>query len=267
MLLFSALTLFTIAGARPMMGGEEIRTKSDGIDIAVVFDVSLSMLAEDENGPRYLRGRNMLLEAVNALSGDRISLIPFAGSAFLQLPLTDDYATAMSVISSLEPGIIERQGSALSTSIEMAVEVLQRSERDSDKLIVLVSDGEDPDMKFEKIKKLLEENNVKLALLILGTEDGAPVRIGDSYLRDEKGKTVISKVNREFFTKAVSELGAFELKSGSSISQYIQVFKRSVVEEERTAYVFTERFQVPLFFGIFAFFFFIVLSSGRRREK
>ena len=93
MLIFSSLALFTIAGARPMMGGEEIRSKSEGIDIAIVFDISLSMLAEDEGGARYVRGKNLLLEAVNSLSGDRIALIPFAGSAFLQLPLTDDYMT------------------------------------------------------------------------------------------------------------------------------------------------------------------------------
>jgi Ca-activated chloride channel homolog len=268
MLIFSAMSLLTIAGARPMMGGEEIRSRSEGIDIAAVFDVSLSMLAEDEAGaPRYIRGRNLLLEAVNTLSGDRIAIIPFAGSAFLQLPLTDDYVTASTVVSTLEPGIIERQGSALAVAIEMAVEVLTGSERDSDKLIVVVSDGEDPDMNFSKIKKLLNDNGIKLAILVLGTEEGAPVRIGDNYLRDRQGGTVITRVNREFFNKAVSELDAFELKRGATISEYIWRFKKSVVEEERTSYVFTERFQVPLFFGVLAFFFFIVLSSGRRREK
>jgi len=266
-LIFSSLSLLTIAGARPLTGGEEIRSKSEGIDIAVVFDVSLSMLAEDENGPRYIRGRNLLLEAINSLSGDRVSIIPFAGSVFLQLPLTDDYMTASAVVSSLEPGIIERQGSALAVAIEMAVDVLKRSERDSDKMIVVVSDGEDPDMNFSKIKNLLKENNVKLSLLVLGTEAGAPVRVGDSYLRDSKGETVVTRVNREFFEKAIRELDAFELKRGSTISEYISRYKKSVVEENRTSYVFTERFQVPLLFAILTFFFFMTISSGKRREK
>ncbi len=266
-LIFSAMSLLTIAGARPMMGGEEVRTKNEGIDIAAVFDVSLSMLAEDENGPRYIRGRNMLFEAVSSLSGDRVAIIPFAGSAFLQLPLTDDYTTALTVVSSLEPGMIERPGSALAVSIEMAVDVLKRSERDSDKLIIVVSDGEDPDMSFPKIKNLLKQNNIKLAVLVLGSEEGAPVRIGDSYLRDQNGKTVISRVNREFFQKAISELDAFELRRGSSISEYISKFKKSVVEEERTTYVFIERFQVPLFFGIMVFLMFMIVSSGQRRKE
>ncbi len=266
-MIFSALLLLSIAGARPVVGGMEVRSKSEGIDIAAVFDVSLSMLAEDESGPRYIRGRNLLLEAVNSLSGDRISIIPFAGSAFLQLPLTDDYLTASTVVSTLEPGMIERPGSALGVAIEFAVEVLVNSGRDSDKLIIVVSDGEDPDMNFEKIKRLLVDSNIKMAILFLGTEEGAPIRIGSSYLRDEKGETVISRLNREFFEKAVKELDAFELKRGDTISSYIKNLKKSVADEKRTTYVYTERFQIPLFFGILAFFFFMVMSSGRRREK
>ena len=109
-LIFTALSLFTVAAARPMTGGEEVNTNSTGIDIAVVFDVSLSMFAEDENGPRFEKGKMMLIDVLNSLSGDRVAIIPFAGAAFLQLPLTDDYETLQTVVSVLEPGMIERQG-------------------------------------------------------------------------------------------------------------------------------------------------------------
>ena len=69
-LIFTALSLFTVAAARPMTGGEEVNTNSTGIDIAVVFDVSLSMFAEDENGPRFEKGKMMLIDVLNSLSGD-----------------------------------------------------------------------------------------------------------------------------------------------------------------------------------------------------
>ena len=86
--ILSALILLTIAAIRPQMGESEVNIASTGIDVAVIFDVSLSMLAEDEQGARFLKGRRMLIDAVSEMDGDRIALIPFAGSAFLQLPLT-----------------------------------------------------------------------------------------------------------------------------------------------------------------------------------
>jgi len=83
-LLVASMVFLTIASARPLMGGEEINAESSGIDIAVVFDVSLSMYAEDESGPRYEKGKKMLMDVLFSIAGDRVALIPFAGAAFLQ---------------------------------------------------------------------------------------------------------------------------------------------------------------------------------------
>lgn len=265
-LIFTVLSLFTFALARPLLGGEEVNTKSEGIDIAVIFDVSLSMLAEDENGPRYQKGKMMLTDVVDSLEGDRVSIIPFAGAAFLQLPLTDDYETVQTVVSVLEPGMIRKQGTALETAFELAVETMKSSNENSDRLIVVISDGEDPDLDFGGVKKLLSDNNIHVAVLPLGKEEGAPIRIGESYLKDENGKTVVSRLKKDFFDKCYSEFDAVEIEKGSTISSYVKDFKKSVLSEKRVIHIYTERFQIPLFFGIILFMLYLLISATRKER-
>ncbi|HQO90753.1 MAG TPA: VWA domain-containing protein [bacterium] len=265
-LIFLALSFFTVSAARPLMGGEEIKADSSGIDIAVVFDVSLSMYAEDESGPRFEKGRKLLIDVLSSLTGDRVAIIPFAGAAFLQLPLTDDYETLQTVVSVLEPGMIERQGTALGNALEMAVETLTSSGNESDRMIVVISDGEDPELNFEKVSKLIKENGIHLAVVPMGTVEGAPVRIGESYLKDENDNTVISKLDRGFFEKCFETLGAVEIKKGTTISEHVKNFKKAIRNENRNLNIYTERFQMPLFAGIIIFWLFQLLSLGRRRS-
>ena len=265
--IFTVLSLFTVAAARPMTGGEEVNTNSTGIDIAVVFDVSLSMFAEDENGARFEKGKMMLIDVLNSLGGDRVAIIPFAGAAFLQLPLTDDYETLQTVVSVLEPGMIERQGTALGTAIELAADTLKSSPETSDKMIIIISDGEDPSLDFGKMKERIERENIHLALLPLGTEDGAPVKIGDSYLKNKQNQTVISKIDKGFFDKCISVLGAVEIKKGDTLSSYIRNFKKSSRGENRIVNIYKERFQIPLFFGLVAFFVYYLFSFAKRGVK
>jgi len=265
-LIFTVLSLFTLALARPLLGGEEVNTRSEGIDIAVIFDVSLSMLAEDQNGPRYQKGKMMLQDVVDSLEGDRVSIIPFAGAAFLQLPLTDDYETVQTVVSVLEPGMIRKQGTALETAFQLAVETMKSSNENSDRLIIVISDGEDPDLDFSGVKKLLSDNNIHVAVLPLGTEEGAPIRIGESYLKDENGKTVVSRLEKDFFDKCYSEFNAVEIEKGSTISSYVKDFKKSVLSEKRVIHIYTERFQIPLLFGFILFVLYLLISATRKER-
>ena len=266
-LIFMTLAFFTVAAARPLIGGEEVNSTSSGIDIAVIFDVSLSMKAEDENGPRFEKGKMMMIDVLNSLGGDRVAIIPFSGAAFLQLPLTDDYETLQTVVSSLEPGMIEKHGTALGTAIELASETLKASPDTSEKLAIVISDGEDPSLDFEKMSRLIKEQNIHLAVLPLGSEEGAPIRIGDSYLKDKNNQTVITKINRGFFEKCFSALGAVEIKRGETISSYIKNFKKATRDEQRTVNIYKERFQIPLLFGIIVFLIFQLYSLGKGGGK
>jgi len=168
-------------------------------------------------------------------------------------------------VSVLEPGMIERQGSALGTALELANETLKSSGNESDRLIIIISDGEDPDLDFAKTEKMMKENNIHMAVLPLGTVDGAPIQIGGNYLKDGSGKTVISKLDRGFFEKCFESLGAVEIKKGETVSSYIRNFKKSVQNEKRTLSIYTERYQIPLLAGIIIFWLFQLVSFGRRK--
>ena len=267
MLLFTALLFFTIAIARPQVGGDEIKTSTEGIDVAIVFDVSLSMLAEDEQGPRYIKARNMLIDAISSLKGDRVALVPFAGAAFLQLPLTADYHTLTTLASQLEPGIIQKQGSSINDAVNLAVDTLTHSNQNSDRLLVILSDGEDPKLSMDEIKKRLIKEKIELAVMPIGTTEGAPIRVKNSYIKDRSGETVISKLNTQFFRDCISNLGAEEIKRGETLATYINSFKNRTKGENRRIVIYKERYQIPLFVGLISFILFTLLTTGRRRKK
>lgn len=267
MLLFTALLFFTIAIARPQVGGDEIKTSTEGIDVAIVFDVSLSMLAEDEQGPRYIKARNMLIDAISSLKGDRVALIPFAGAAFLQLPLTADYHTLTTLASQLEPGMIQKQGSSINDAVNLAVDTLTHSNQNSDRLLVILSDGEDPKLSMDEIKKRLTKEKIELAVMPIGTTEGAPIRVKNSYIKDHSGATVISTLNTQFFRDCISNLGAEEIKRGETLATYINSFKNRTKGENRRIVIYKERYQIPLFVGLISFILFTLLTTGRRRKK
>ncbi|HSA33332.1 MAG TPA: VWA domain-containing protein [bacterium] len=265
--LWMALVLLTFAAARPQMGEAEIHLSGQGADMAVAFDVSLSMLAEDEDGPRFEKGARLLADAIAELGGDRVAIVPFAGSAFLQLPLTADHNTALAVTSALRPGMIERPGSAIGAAVSLAIETLKSGPEESDKLLVIVSDGEDPALDFEQVRRELDEAKVSLAYLPLGTIEGAPIRIGENYLKDGRGETVVSKLNREFFDKCRDGLGAMEITRGETLASFLRSFRNRTGTDEKRVQLYREQFPVPLALGLLFFALFIVLPVGRKEEK
>jgi len=266
-LLVTALALLTFAAARPQMGSGEVNLSASGIDIAVAFDMSLSMLAEDEDGPRFEKGKRLLIAAIAELGGARIAIVPFAGSAFLQLPLTSDHQTALAVANNLTPGMIERQGTALGAAIGLALETLASGDPNSDKLLVVVSDGEDPTLDFDRVKEALTKAKVSLAILPLGTTAGAPINLGGRNLTDERGETVISKLNRGFFDKCRDALGAVEIDRGSTLARFVAQFRNRTGQEERRVLLYREQFQAPLTAGLFLLVLFFALPVGRKEEE
>ncbi|MCK5807403.1 VWA domain-containing protein [bacterium] len=267
MVLFTALFLFTIAIARPQVGGDEVQTSAEGIDVAVVFDVSLSMLAEDEQGARYLKGRNMLIDAISSLKGDRVALIPFAGAAFMQLPLTADYHTLTILASQLEPGMIQKQGSSINDAVNLAVDTLTHGNQQSDRLLVIISDGEDPKLSMDQIKERLTTEKIHLAIMPIGTVEGAPIRVDNSYVKDSKGENVISQLNTSFFRECISNLSAEEIKRGDTLASYINSFKNRTKEDNKRIVIYKERYQLPLFVGLLSFILFTVLVTRKRRKR
>lgn len=189
-----------VALARPKWGSELVMMKREGIDIVMVLDTSSSMLAEDMKPNRLERAKQEIKGLLDRLRGDRVGLVPFAGSAFVLCPLTLDYGSAAMFLDAVEAGMIPEPGTSLESAIEEAVEVFEAREK-KHKALILVTDGEghggDPAKAAEKAK----EAGVVIYAIGIGNRDGEPIPIRDrkgnltGFKKDDQGEVVLTKLN------------------------------------------------------------------------
>ena len=144
-----------------------------GIDLLIAVDVSKSMLARDIKPNRLERVKLSISNLIGDLKGDRVGLIAFAGSAFLQCPLTLDHQAFINTLKNLEIGTIKRGGTNLAAPINEAARSF--SDDDRDKFLILVSDGED--LEGEGLKRAKEANKegIKIFTIGIGSEEGARI--------------------------------------------------------------------------------------------
>ena len=129
-----AIALLIIAAARPQTfsSGENIYT--EGIDVAMVLDISGSMLAEDFKPNRLEAAKNVIDEFVSGRTTDKIGLVIFAKESFTQCPLTIDYQVLRGLLTEIKSGMIE-DGTAIGNAIANGVNRLKESSAKSKVLI------------------------------------------------------------------------------------------------------------------------------------
>ncbi len=199
-LLLLALGVAVVALARPKWGSELVMTEREGIDIVMVLDTSLSMLAEDIRPNRLERAKQEIKGLLEKLRGDRVGIVPFAGSAFVLCPLTLDYGSAAMFLDAVGAGMIPKPGTNVEAAIDKAVEIFDPREK-KHKVIILVTDGEeqvgDPARAAERAK----EEGVVVHAIGIGSREGEPIPVRDArgdlegFKKDEKGEIVLSRLN------------------------------------------------------------------------
>lgn len=185
--------------ARPQWGSEKRKSQPSGIDILIALDVSKSMLARDVRPNRLERVKLSINNLLDRVEGDRLGLIAFSGSAFLQCPLTLDHQAFSKTLNDLKVGIIKRPGTDLSRPIEEAIHSFSKD--DTDRFLILLSDGEDLEGKGLKQAKEAAKDGVRIYTIGIGAKGGARIPmdpLGQSaknFLRDPQGQTVITKLD------------------------------------------------------------------------
>ncbi|MFK8044292.1 MAG: VWA domain-containing protein [Crocinitomicaceae bacterium] len=209
----TAITFFIIALLNPQFGTGTTKGKSEGVEIAIALDISNSMRALDlDNKRSRLKIAKMSIERLmKSLHGDRVALIIFAGEAFVQVPLTDDYGSLKSFLNSIDPDMLSNQGTNISDAIETSLSAFDL-ENNFSKTIIIISDGEDHegaaiDRSMEAFEKQVIINTVGM-----GTTSGTVIpniingkRAG--LKKDSKGKTVTTKVNSKMLTSIARKGG------------------------------------------------------------
>jgi Ca-activated chloride channel family protein len=213
LLLSLGLMLFALAGPRWGSHYEEVSQK--GVDIMLLIDVSPSMLVEDIAPNRLERARREILDFIKIVQGDRVGLIAFAGAAFIQCPLTLDYAALEMFLSALQPDLIPVPGTDLGAAIDMGIAAFD-DESATDKVILLITDGEDNENQGLKAARQAAAKGVKIFVFGIGDVGGGPIPELDGsggFKKDRQGKLILSKLEEEGLQDIASLTGGTYVRS------------------------------------------------------
>ena len=274
-LVLCGTALLAICLMRPQWGRQEIDLAERGIDIMVLLDVSRSMLAQDVVPNRLERAKTDILDLLNALQGDRIGLIAFAGAAQTLCPLTFDYGFFRSLLADVGIGTVALGGTAIGDAIRKAVEAFQDEVRNY-KAIILITDGEDHDTFPEKAAEKAAEKGIRIFTVGLGAEAPSPIPITDesgktAFVTDEDGNAVKTRMDASMLARIATATGGSFFPVGTSafdIEEYYAkkiaaaVPERELAEKREEHYV--DRYQI---FLALALAFLLIEPFVRTRRK
>lgn len=198
----TAVALTLLALARPQFGTRIETVRSVGQDIMIAVDLSQSMLAEDVAPNRLERARLAIFRLMSQLDGDRIGLVAFAGTAFVQSPLTIDYSAAGLFLGAMQPDMMPVPGTDFGEALRVALDALDEGARDA-RVLIMVTDGEDHEQRYSEEMERARQSGVQVYFVVLGSTQGVPIPLYDDrgqregFLRDEEGNVVTTRVGEE----------------------------------------------------------------------
>jgi Ca-activated chloride channel family protein len=259
LLLLAALALLVVAVAGPQWGFHWEEVHREGVDLIVALDTSRSMLAEDVKPNRLARAKLAVEDLLKQLHGDRIGLVAFAGSAFVQCPLTLDYEAFAESLHAVNVGIIPKGGTSLAEAITASIDALEEHQGKHEALI-LITDGEDHDGHVDDAAKQAADRGIKIYTVGIGTADGEliPITVDgqQSFLKDRRGNVVKSRLDDEALKKiATTTGGAYVHTEGQNIGLdrvYDDYISKMEQRELKSAMQrrFEDRFQLPLLLAL-----------------
>ena len=221
-LLIGAGIFLIFALARPQWGYYEEEVAQRGLDIVVAIDTSKSMLASDIAPNRLTRAKLAALGLMQQTSSDRLGLVAFAGSAFLECPLTFDNGAFQQSVDSLDVNTISEGGTSLSEAIKTARQAFK--EGDNYKVLVLITDGEDNDTDSGAVEaaQAAAKDGLRIFTVGIGTAAGELLQTKDAngnleYIRDDQGNVVKSHLNEPLLKQiAAAAEGSYYSLSGAN---------------------------------------------------
>lgn len=256
MLWAAALVCIGLALANPQLGKQTEKVTRKGIDVVVALDVSKSMLAEDLAPNRLERSKQAIAKMIDRMKDDRLGLVVFAGSAYLQMPLSSDYSAAKMMLQTINTDQMPTQGTAIGEAIDVALQTFdtdkdaatQASEQLKNKAIVILSDGEDHEEGSDIMARKANEAQVAIYTVGVGTEQGGKIPVVANgrrvdFKRDDGGNEVVSKLD-ENALRNIAQIGQgsyFSLAAGSAeidrlLAELAQLEKREIDDHLLTDY-------------------------------
>jgi Ca-activated chloride channel family protein len=206
-LLSLALAFFILGLARPQTGAKLSEHRARGAEIIVALDVSNSMLAQDYSPNRLERAKLSIARLTEKLQDDRIGLVLFAGTSFVQLPVTTDYVSAKMFLGNIDTGSIPVQGTAIGDAIRLSIKSFS-AQSEKSRVIIVISDGENHEDDPVEAAAQAAELGIKVYTIGVGSAEGQPIPQpdGSGLLRDKDGEIVVTKLD-EATLRAVAKAG------------------------------------------------------------
>ncbi len=275
--IISGLIFLILTMAQLQCGTHMEMMRREGIDLVIAIDVSNSMLAEDFKPNRITKARQEVRGILDRLEGDRVGLVAYAGEAFMQSPLTLDYAAAEIFLDVIDVGLIPQQGTAIGEAIEKASEAFVSQER-KHKVLILLSDGEDQTNKAVEAAERAREDGIKIYPIGIGSPVGEPIpvinRMGENvgYKKDRNGEVIVTKLDEITLQKIALTTGGKYYRATAGEMELDKVYEEiSKMEkkelEGKLMMQYEDRFQFPLFLAILFVIGEFFISEKRKVKK
>ena len=249
---------------RPQWGEEKKKVTRRGLDVIFMLDTSLSMLAADVKPSRIEKSKIEIKSFVKKLKGDRIGLIPFAGSSFLQSPLTLDYSAFFLFLDALSVGYIPDPGSSFVDALRNAIRAFPKGEKKY-RAVVVFSDGEFHGEDMSGALAEAKQQGIRIYAVGMGTREGEPIPLKAGkgkvvgYKKDSTGQVVISRLDPQALTQIASQTGGLYFPGTAGEQEIDLIYKdmQSLGKKELKEKIMTEReehYQLFLLLGLLLLF-------------
>ncbi|WP_177161037.1 VWA domain-containing protein, partial [uncultured Fusobacterium sp.] len=249
---------------------EEKEVERKGNSIYILMDTSRSMLTKDIYPNRIERAKTIAKNIILNLKGDKIGIIPFSDSAYIQMPLTDDYQIAKNFINVIDTNLLSGGGTNIFEGLSIANKSFDETETEN-KIVLVISDGGDTD---DKTLDFIKKNDIKVYSVGVGTSKGSviPDNKKSGFIKDEKGNIVVSSLNSKFL-KEMSEIsngkyfGVNNLSDNTKEFIYdLETLDKSKIKAEKIS-IYEKYFQWFLGIGLLFILVGYFLKGGTKYEK
>ena len=272
--LLLAIACVIIGLSKPRYGATDQEIKSRGRDVIIAIDTSRSMLSTDAAPTRLGRAKLIAQDLLDLLKGDRVGLVAFAGTAFLQAPLTLDKGAVLTSIEDLDTNTIPKGGTDIAAAIRLAIQAFGKGETMS-RALVLMTDGEELDESGVEAAKEAATAGIRIYTIGFGSAYGSliPIKNEDGrndFVRDENGRPVNSKLDAARLNEIAQATGGFYLPYGQDAASII--YQKGIVpmQLEETGVLSShkpiERYAWPVSIALFLLSLWSVLGEGRRQQ-
>ena len=270
MVLFCLAFFFFVIGlARPQIGAKLSERKTKGAEIMICLDVSNSMLARDYSPDRLERAKLAISRIVDRLQDDRIGLILFAGSSFVQLPITTDYVSAKMFLGSISTESVPVQGTAIGDAILTAARGFS-AQSEKSRAIIVITDGENHEDDAVATARQAAELGIRVYTVGVGSLRGEPIPKDGDLMKDAEGNIVVTRLDEETLQQVAKAGGGAYIHAGNEEFGLNPIIEdlRKLEAEEFSSVVFEEYDEQYMYFFALALALFVIeMLVGQRRAK